>query len=197
MTRCLRRPLSTMQGFTLVELMVIVILVGILSGISIVTFNRNWRDERVKAATRETSAWLDEVRRIAIQKAIPCRIRIDQTNTTLELDPNPVNLSEFCASTLQAPLNLRAKIQNSGDLLLCSADLDEADPANYSLSCSTPQGGSSSLVFTPRGTITGGLLIKFHMQQVNTDRCIAVMAPLGQIRSGRATSSGCDFTTAY
>jgi hypothetical protein len=53
------------------------------------------------------------------------------------------------------------------------------------------------LVVTPRGTATSGLLIKFHMPQAGTDRCVAVMAPLGQIRSGKATSTGCDFTTAF
>jgi prepilin-type N-terminal cleavage/methylation domain-containing protein len=51
------------MGFTLVELIVTVAILGILAGISFVTYSRNWRAERVKAASRETTAWLDEVRR--------------------------------------------------------------------------------------------------------------------------------------
>lgn len=187
------RPTTVQHGFTLVELMVVVSIVGILAGLSIVTFARNWRDERVKAATRETTAWLDEVRRLAIQKATPCQVTIDRAAAELAL----VDETGFCVSSLYRALNLRATVQNSSELVLCSTDLSGADPASYALSCSGPQSGSSSVVFTPRGTATNGLLIKLHMQNTNTDRCIAVMAPLGQIRSGRATSSGCDFTTAY
>jgi prepilin-type N-terminal cleavage/methylation domain-containing protein len=184
-------------GFTLVELMVTVAILGILAGISFVTYTRNWRDERVKAASRETAAWLDEVRRVAIQRATPCRIRVDRELKLLSLDPNPQNAAEFCATNLYASLNLPARVQNSNELVLCSTDITQNDPATTALQCNSPQSGSSTLVVTPRGTSTSGLLIKFHMPQAGTDRCVAVMAPLGQIRSGKATSNGCDFTTAF
>lgn len=188
----------THQGFTLIELMVTVSIVGILAGLSIVTFARNWRAERVKAATRESTAWLDEVRRVAIQKAKPCRIKVDRADASLSLDPNPENDQEFCAANLYATLNIRSTVQNSGEILLCSADLlTTEDPTSKSLSCNSTQSGTSRLIFTPRGTTTSGLLLKFHMPQAGADRCIAVLAPLGQIRSGKATPSGCDFTTAY
>ena len=186
------------SAFTLVELMVTVAILGILSGISFVTFTKNWRDERVKAAARETAAWLDDSRRIAIQQATPCRIRVDRDLRQLSLDPNPDTSSEFCATNLYASLDLPNRIQNSSELILCSADLaPNDDPATTPLSCSTTQAGSSSLVFTPRGTAPTGLLIKFHMPQAGADRCVAVVAPLGQVRSGKTTSSGCDFTTAF
>jgi prepilin-type N-terminal cleavage/methylation domain-containing protein len=184
-------------GFTLVELMVTVAILGILAGISFVTYTRNWRDERVKAASRETAAWLDEVRRMAIQRATPCRIRVDRELRQLSLDPNPQNTAEFCAPNLYASLNLPAKLQNSNELVLCSTDITQNDPASTPLACNGTQSGSSTLVVTPRGTATSGLLLKFHMPQAGTDRCVAVMAPLGQIRSGKATSTGCDFTTAF
>ena len=191
-----RYPRSS-AGFTLVELMATVAILGILAGISFVAYTRNWRDERVKAASRETAAWLDEVRRVAIQRATPCRIRVDRGLRQVSLDPNPQNNAEFCAANLYSPLNLPAKIQNSSELVLCSTDIAQNDPVSTPLACNGTQSGSSTLVFTPRGTATSGLLMKFHMPQAGTDRCVSVMAPLGQIRSGKATSNGCDFTTAF
>ena len=184
-------------GFTLVELLTTVVILGILAGISFVAYTRNWRDERVKAASRETAAWLDDVRRVAIQRATPCRIRVDRELRQLSLDPNPLNTTQFCAANLYGSLNLPAQVQNSSELVLCSTDISQSDPATTSLACNGAQSGSSTLVITPRGTATSGLLIKFHMPQAGTDRCVAVMAPLGQIRSGKATSTGCEFTSAF
>ena len=189
--------LNSSHGFTLVELLVTVAILGILAGVSFVAYSRNWRDERVKAASRETAAWLDDVRRVAIQRATPCRIRVDRELRQLSLDPNPQNTTEFCAADLYGPLNLPTKIQNSGELVLCSTDIAQNDPVSTPLACNSTQSGSSTLVFTPRGTATSGLLMKFHMPQAGADRCVAVMAPLGQIRSGKTTSNGCDFTTAF
>jgi prepilin-type N-terminal cleavage/methylation domain-containing protein len=191
------KQLTGSAGFTLEELMATVAILGILAGVSFVIYTRNWRDERVKAASRETAAWLDDVRRVAIQRATPCRIQVNRELLELSLDPNPENDAEFCAETLYGSLNLPAKIQNSSELVLCSSDIELNDPATSALPCNGSQSGSSTLVFTPRGTATTGLLIKFHMPQAGTDRCVAVMAPLGQIRSGKATSTGCDFTTAF
>ena len=186
------------KGFTLVELMVTVAILGILAGISFVAYTRNWRAERVKAASRETAAWLDDVRRVAIQKATPCRIRVDRDLKQLSLDPNPENIAQFCGANLYAPLNLPLTVQNSHELLLCSVEIEETDdPTTTPLNCSSAQPGSNSLVVTPRGTATSGLLIKFHMPQAGADRCVAVLAPLGQVRSGKATTTGCDFTTAF
>ena len=188
---------SRTPGFTRVELMVTVSIVGILAGLSIVAFGRNWRAERLKAATRETTAWLDEVRRVAIQKAKPCRISINRADLILSLNPNTDDPNEFCPGTLYHALDIRNTVQNSSEIVICSTDLVNSDPAQTTLACSGSQSGSSSLIFTPRGTTTTGVLIKFHMPDAGADRCIAVMAPLGQIRSGKTTATGCDFTTAF
>ncbi len=197
MTSARCQPPGSSEGFTLVELLITATILGILSGIGFVIYTRNWRAEQVKAASRETAAWLDDVRRVAIQKATPCRIRVDRHLRQLSLDPNPQNNAEFCAATLYASLDLPLKVQNSSELLLCSAEIGESDPSTMPLNCTHAQTGSNSLVVTPRGTATSGLLLKFHMPQAGSDRCVAVLAPLGQIRSGKATSTGCDFTTAF
>lgn len=180
-------------GFTLVELMIVVSVIGILAGLSVASFSRNWRDERVKAAARESAAWLDEVRRVAIQRGMPCRVTINQATAVFSL----VNDTGLCPATSFRSLNLKTTVQNTNDLALCSANLSGADPATFNLPCTSTQSGTTELAFTPRGTSSTGLLLKLHLPQSGTDRCVAVMAPLGQIRSGKATSTGCDFTTSY
>ena len=179
------------------ELLIAVAIVGILTGISMVAFTRNWRDERLKGASRATAAWLDEARRLAVQKATPCRITVNRTTGQLSLEPNPLNATEFCASTHLSPLSISTAVQNGNGIRLCSTTLTSIDAAQSNLSCSTTQSGNDSLVFTPRGTATSSLLIQLSFPNASVDRCIAVIAPMGQIRSGRVSSGSCDFTTAF
>ena len=184
-------------GFTLTELLVTVTIVGIFSGMSIVTFGKNWRDEQVKAATRETTGWLEEAQKIALQTSTPCRVTVDRATATLTIDPDAGDSYTYCDEDKLQPLSLRSVLKNASDLQICTVAITMSDPASYALPCTGKQSGSTSLRFTPRGTAIDGTLIKLHLEQANTDRCIAVMSPLGQIRSGRATTSGCDFTTAF
>ena len=188
---------AAQAGYSLTELLTIVTLVGIFSGMSIVTFAKNWRDERVKAATRETAGWLEEARKIALQTSTPCRVTVDRATATITIDPDAGDSYTYCNEDRLQPLSLRSIAQNAGDLQICTAAITMSDPASYALPCTGEQSGSTSLRFTPRGTAIDGILIKLHLDQANTDRCIAVMSPMGQIRSGRATTSGCDFTTAF
>lgn len=184
------------HGFTLLELVVVFLLIGLFSGISLVNWSRTSAEERIKAATRESASWLDEVRRVAIQKGKACNIMIDNSTSNLSLS-NDDNEDQLCEVTDFRALSLKSSAAKSDDLIICSANLLGADPATFNLPCTNIQTTTTKLTFTPRGTSSTGLLLKLHLPQSNADRCIAVMAPLGQIRSGKATSTGCDFTTSF
>ena len=43
---------SQSQGFTLVELILVVSIIGLFSGIALPNFLSNWEDERLNAATK-------------------------------------------------------------------------------------------------------------------------------------------------
>ena len=71
------------QGFSLVELIVVTVLIGLMSGISLPLLTRNLENEKLTAATKVAAAWLDDIRRQAIQNSTPCRVVIDSASTSL------------------------------------------------------------------------------------------------------------------
>ena len=187
------------RGFSVVELMIVVAIMGAIGAMSIVTFTRNWRDVRVKAATQGSQAWFDEVRSSAIQRSEPCFIEINLESTLITLleEENSCNLEDTTKDDF-APYMPKSSIKNSQDLIICGQELYGNDPTQIVLSCKNPQTGTLQTSFTPRGTITNGLLLKFHLEQENTDRCLTLIAPIGQIRSGRVNpDETCDFETTF
>lgn len=176
-------------GFSLIELLIVVIIVGILSGLAMPSFQRNWRQERLKAATREAAAWLEDVRLRAVQQSQICVVEIIDESAILRTKSG----ANGCTNI--APLNLRTKVQNSQQLVLCSQT--ELTPSNTSCTSSQSQATPTEIVITPRGTVFQGGLIKFHFSESVSNRCIAVTQPLGMIRQGIERSTGCDYNTAF
>lgn len=176
-------------GFSLLELLVVVIIVGILSGLAIPSFQRNWRQERLKAATREAATWLEDVRLRAVQQSQMCVVEIIDDSAVLQAK------SGANACTNIAPLSLRTKIQNAQQLVLCSQA--ELTPSNTSCTSNHSQATPTEIVITPRGTVFQGGLIKFHFSESVSNRCIAITEPLGMIRQGIERSTGCDYNTAF
>ena len=169
----MQSPQTRRNGFTMVELMVVIVIVGILSGLAIPTYMRNWQDERLNSATKRTIAWLDDLRRSATQNSTVCRATIDTTNTSLTgiCDNKP---------TEQKVLDLQQEIPNTSGL-------------NFALMGSKP----ATWVFTPRGTTTTEGDLRISLAGSDQGRCLTLMKPLGLLRSGKLRSGLCVYTTSY
>jgi len=160
------------QGFSLVELMVVTSIIGLISGISLPLLTRNLENEQLNAATKVAAAWLDDIRRQAIQNTTPCRVVVDSANTSL-------NGSCDDLANSSSSLKLSNEIQSKQPITLSRTDTR-----------------TSEIVFTPRGTATSGADLELSFAGSPLGRCLRVMAPLGLVRLGQRINSACRFSSS-
>ena len=161
------------SGFTLVELLIATAILGILSGLAIPSFFRQWEDERLNSANKTLAAWVDDQRKRALQNSIPCDVTFDLTNAIA---------SSKCdhETTIGESLDLRSLISNSNGINMSMVE------------------GTNLWTFSPRGTTTSAAELQLTLTgSDDLGRCLRLMAPLGLLRSGRLNQEGqCDYTTA-
>jgi len=160
------------QGFSLVELIVVTVLIGLVSGISLPLLTRNLENEQLNAATKVAAAWLDDIRRQAIQNSTPCRVVVDSANTSL---------NGSCDD-----------LANSSSILKLSDEIQSKQP----ITLTRTDTGTSEIVFTPRGTATSGAELELSFAGSPLGRCLRVMAPLGLVRLGQRIDSACRFSSS-
>ena len=160
-------------GFSMPELMIVIVIVGILSGLAIPNFLQRWEDERLNSAAKLTTSWLEDLRRKAIQNSTVCRAVIDSAAATFTgtCDHQP---------TQSSVLDLQQEITNT-----------------TGLSFALQNGSPSTWVFTPRGTTTTDGDLRINLLGSGHARCLRLLEPLGSLRAGKFRSGLCVFTTSY
>ena len=169
------------RGFSLLELVIVIAIVGILSGISITTFGRNRNKEELKQASREGIAWLKQVQSRAIQQHRICAITIDRQSASAVATPSSVSTlqeSEQCTDIGSHSFN--------SAIVLLKSDCPFSDESQ-----------SLNVSFTARGTMPCGGEIYLESRNKNNQRCISLLAPLGVIREGPKNQDQCDYTSAH
>ena len=188
------------NGFSLIELMITLSILGILVGIGGVYYQRNWQQEKLKSVTKEAALWLEDARLNALQQSRTCVIEIDEENKVFR---PALNDSRHTCLGL-SPLQVTTNSPKNNALIICSQS-QSLEPSLTRLACSRntnneEENGTTEptkFVITPRGTLSEGGLIKLHLDQAIADRCIAVTKPLGLIRQGIDRGMGCVYTTAF
>ena len=182
------------KGFSLAELLVVVGIIGILSMIMLLSFSRNTEEERLKAASKITVDYLKTTLIHSRQISKSCTVNINHGTSELSI-ANP----DTCDG--RPSVNLIDAVEGLRSLKICGSQ----NISNTSMECTAITDGSDNddqgphlsetqVVFTPRGSASRGAILKLYSSKGERARCITVTSPIGLVREGRETSSGCNFT---
>jgi prepilin-type N-terminal cleavage/methylation domain-containing protein len=201
------RPCNS-QGFTLVELMLVVVLMGFTSVLGMSSYYRFMNDARLNSGGKAIAGWLDQIRRMAIQNSKICTVQINPATGTLQLvDNNPTidGISNCDAledsetgqqrTSRTFTFNLQETVGTGETVQLCARLLDPSQ--TFSPCNSDTEATAITLHYTPRGTTPDNALIELRSTSQSYNRCIAIHSPLGLIRLGRVLNNRCDWTSAW
>jgi len=182
-----KHPSNT--GFTMIELVVVVVIVGILSAVGLTASGNEWRRERVNAVATELAGWLEGVRRTSL-KGNACQVTISGGNLTG--GAILASASELIAGTAIANPTI-ANNCLTGQPMQISETLGSS---TYTIA----PGGSTSFKFTPRGTVNAAaadtqlnapVVIQISLAGSGGPmRCVRISEGLGLISVGASNSSG-------
>ncbi|MEB3275516.1 MAG: prepilin-type N-terminal cleavage/methylation domain-containing protein [Cyanobacteriota bacterium] len=157
------------SGFTLVEVLLVVVIMGVLSVVVVDTGLREWRREQTNALTLQLAGWLETVRRAALRGS----------NCTATLNTGILSTGAQVASA-----NASGCLSNAPLVVDPSHD-------NMSFNLSST---ASTVTFTPRGTISSEvdpIIITVSLQPSGPSRCINISGLLGLIRIGNPAAGNC------
>jgi prepilin-type N-terminal cleavage/methylation domain-containing protein len=173
------------RGFTVVELMVAVAIIGVVSSVLFTVSQDSWRRERANAATLELAAWLDQISRSPEQNGVSCQVTVN----TGTLAPGAV-LASVTPTNCATEANLRLPGINITQNFQVAATGGLGGP------------GTSQWWFTPRGAIsttapatnTGSsatdISVRISVAGQAPVRCVRLSGTLGLQRMGRNNASG-------
>ena len=182
---------SRRSGFTIIELMLVVSVLGILSTIAINSFNRQIKSARLKQAAQEFASFVRMSKSMSLSYASPCVLLVNHEKAQITIS-NPIE----CAK--KGVLNLSNDLQN---LVICGT----SNTSNFNLLCDQENDGSdidmngkpkisTRIEFTSKGTVPQGALVKLYSPDIQEGHCIIVTAPVGLIRNTRMSNNSCKFT---
>ena len=168
-------------GFSLTEVMVVVAILSVLSGLVIDAGIRDWRREQVNAVVVELAGWLESVRRAAL-KGSSCRVTLTTTDGTVAAG---------------------AVLARGADVGATDAEsVAAASPIANNCRSSQPlpgRGQRRQLLLTPTGTLfpapsaNAPIVIEVSLADgQDPQRCVQLEGLMGLIQVGRLNAGHCD-----
>ena len=163
----------TQDGFTVVELMIVLVIVAILSAVAIPNLRSAMRREQLTATSLGIINWLERVRNQAVQDMEPCELSIstdDASGASFAITSDSPGCDEL------KPLNIAEQNNTPSDISLVLLGSSK-----------------STFSFSPRGSVNSDQEIELTMEGSPTTRCIKVLTPVGLIRTGIKRGKACSY----
>ena len=189
-------------GFSFIELILTVAILGILSSIALVNLTSSWKSARLISSTRELENWLSTQRSYAMTHGLTCRIVIDEKTkflySRLDIDNSNIPCTIDSSNPNNASFDLSESFGNGNEKV--SLSIDPPPEAGHSTRVIRlqHQGFSqdnqlSSLGELKDGNLDDGVLeLKLKHEEIDQQRCIRILSPIGMIRDGRTEQGGQD-----
>ena len=147
------------SGFTLIEMMVTIIIIGVIAAIAAPNFLGLLNRNRVNEAARQIEGALTEAQRQAMRRGRQCSVSIDTANKIIS---NPAGGNGCLLSN-----------RNLNDLIQLDTNL--------------PAAPNNTITFSGKGNITGTtppVLVVSILNGTDLQRCVVLDSLLGSQRSG-------------
>ena len=165
-----RQGKQASSGFTIWELMVVLVIVAVLSAIALPNLRPGMRREQLTAASLGIVNWLERARNQAVKDMETCQLSITANDASL-------------AITLDSP--------GCNELTMFNINNQEKTPTDISLALS--DSADNEFSFSPRGSVNRDQEMELTMEGSPTTRCIKVVAPVGLVRSGIKRDGACSY----
>ena len=168
-----RRAKPTCNGFTIVELMVVLVILAILSAVALPNLRSGMRREQLAATSLGIANWLERARNQAVKEMEPCEILIRPdagSDSSLTITSDSPGCSE-----------------------LATFNVAEQDNTPSVISLELLESSDREFIFSPRGSVNRDQEIELTMEGSPTTRCIKVVAPVGLVRSGIKRDGACSY----
>jgi len=158
------------QGFTLVELLITITIVGILSTIGIASYTRITGREKVNAVTIGLAGWIDQVRK-ASTLGSSCTATINKA-----IAPDSIIATAALTSTTETAIERSMCVPAFS---MSEVSGPSSSSSTYSINSNNMSGTQTVVQFTPRGTLvlpSGNSSIDITVQLLPSgpSRCISI-----------------------
>jgi prepilin-type N-terminal cleavage/methylation domain-containing protein len=206
MTKTIRKD----DGFSLIELLIAVMILGFLAGITTVNLSSTWSKSRLRSTTRDLENWLSDQRRYAMSNNLTCRITIDESKkrlvSTIDSDDSSEPCEGYSSDSRQGVFDLATNFgKGNENLTLSISTNDLSDPSNSARVIRIQaQGFSQHHLLHSNGELksadldNGVLELRLAHKDLQQERCVRFIAPIGMTRDGVAAgpASKCHYDNA-
>ena len=174
------------QGFTLVELLITITIVGILSTIGIASYTRITGREKVNAVTIGLAGWIDQVRK-ASTLGSSCTATINKA-----IAPDSIIATAALTSTTETAIERSMCVPAFS---MSEVSGPSSSSSTYSINSNNMSGTQTVVQFTPRGTLvlpSGNSSIDITVQLLPSgpSRCISIKDLIANIAISKGEDCG-------